>query len=164
MKQSYPRSWSSGFTLIEVMIALVVLGIGIMGIMGMLHWAERGMAMSAKATQALALAEARLQSKQATSWEHLLGDDLNRDGYIDAWMHDDGAGDDVKASDGTYTASLDQDGMHLMWTVEMNGTGPITAIGRVWIEARARYEAIPGQAREIRLRALRANPMYVGSR
>ena|SRR5688572_1199863 len=156
------REWSSGFTLIEVMISLVVLGIGLMGLVGMLQWAERGLAISSKATRALSLAEARLETKQVGPWEHLLSDDLDHDGVPELFMQDDGIKDDVKSADGIFTASLDQDGIHLVWTVELNRMGPLGFAGMAWIEARARYEWIPGQTREIRLRTLRANPKYIG--
>jgi len=153
---------SGGFTLVEVMISLVVLGIGLMGIVGMLQWAERGLAISSKTTHALSLAEARLETKQAGPWEHLLSDDLDHDGVPELLMQDDGIRDDGKSADGIFTASLDQDGIHLVWTVELNRMGPLSSAGMAWIEARARYESIPGQTREVRLRTLRANPKYIG--
>ena len=156
------RNRCGGFTLIEVMMSLVVLGIGLMGVIGMLQWAERGLAISSKATQALSLAEARLETKQAGPWEHLLSDDLDQDGVPELHMQDDGIRDDLKSADGIFTASLDQDGIHLVWTVELNRVGPLASAGMAWIEACARYESIPGQTREIRVRTLRANPIYTG--
>ena len=156
------RNRCGGFTLIEVMMSLVVLGIGLMGVIGMLQWAERGLAISSKATQALSLAEARLETKQAGPWEHLLSDDLDQDGVPELHMQDDGIRDDLKSADGIFTASLDQDGIHLVWTVELNRVGPLASAGMAWIEACARYELIPGQTREIRVLTLRANPIYTG--
>lgn len=100
------------------------------------------------------------ETKQVGPWEYLLSDDLDQDGVPELHMQDDGIRDDLKSSDGIFTASLDQDGIHLVWTVELNRVGPLGSAGMAWIEARARYESIPGQTREIRLRTLRANPKY----
>ena len=154
---------SHGFTLVEVMMSLVVLSIGLMGGIGMLHWAERGLAASAKADRALSLAEVRIETKKVGLWEQLLSDDLDHDGVSDLIMHDDGLGDDSTANDGVYTASPDDNHIHLIWTVELNRVGPLATAGYAWIEAWARYDAGAGWSREIHLRTLRANPRFIGS-
>lgn len=53
-----------GFTLVESMVALVVLSIGVIGTIGMCEWAERGLQRGALTTTALALAESRLEAKR----------------------------------------------------------------------------------------------------
>ncbi len=153
---------SGGFTLVEVMISLVVLSIGLLGAMGMLHWTERSLQQSLRSSRALSLAEARIESKQAGLWEHLLSDDMDHDGVREIAMQDSGLHEDLAAGDGIFTAGLDQDGIHLVWTVEPNRAGPLVSAGMAWIEVRARYETHSGQSQEIRLRTLRANPRYIG--
>jgi prepilin-type N-terminal cleavage/methylation domain-containing protein len=152
----------AGFTLVEVMIALVVLSIGLLGGVGALQWTERSLQHSLRSSRALSLAEARLEAKQAGLWEHLLIDDMDHDGVPDITMQDSGLREDLAGGDGVYTADADQDGVHLWWTVEPNRPGPLVSAGLVWIEVRARYEANPGQWKEVRLRTLRANPRYIG--
>lgn len=156
------KAASGGFTLVEVMIALVVLSIGLLGGVGTLQWTERSLQQSLKSSRALALAEARLEAKQAGLWEHLLTDDIDHDGVPEIAMQDSGLREDLAGGDGVYTGDADQDGIHLVWTVQPNRQGPLVSAGLAWIEVRARYETNPGQSKEIRLRTLRANPRYIG--
>ncbi|WHZ24141.1 MAG: hypothetical protein OJF47_003253 [Nitrospira sp.] len=53
-----------GFTLVESMVALVVLSIGVIGTIGMFESAEHGLRRGALTATALALAESRLESKR----------------------------------------------------------------------------------------------------
>lgn len=154
---------SAGFTLVEVMIAVVVLSIALLGAVGTLQWTERSLTRSLKSTRALSLAEARLEAKQAGLWEYLLIDDLDHDGVSEILMSDTGVREDVAGGDGVYTADTDIDGVHLVWTVEPDRPGPLRSAGTAWIEVRARYEVGQGQWKEIRLRTLRANPYYIGA-
>lgn len=156
------RAFSGGFTLVEVMISLVVLSVGLLGAVGMLQYTERSLRQSLKSTRALSLAEARIEAKQAGLWEHLLLDDINRDGVPETAMQDAGLREDLAGGDGRYTADAEIDGVHLIWTVEPNRRGPLRSAGLAWIEVRARYEIGPGQWNEIRLGTLRANPYYIG--
>ena len=153
---------ATGFTLVESMVALVVLSIGVMGTIGMFEWAERGLQRGALTTTALALAESRLEAKRSLPWEQLLVDDLDQDGTLESSMRDDGLQDDVTNSDGIFTASLTRSNIRLVWTVEFNrGSQPAMA-SLANIEARAVFRTIGGQEKEVRLRTIRANPHYVG--
>jgi hypothetical protein len=146
------------------MMSLVVLSIGLLGAMGMLHWTESSLQQSLRANRALLLAEARIEAKQAGLWEHLLLDDMDHDGAPDIAMQDNGLYEDDTAGDGIFTADTDQDGIRLMWTVEIpNRTGPLSSAGMVWIDVRARYETQAGQLQEVHLRTMRANPRYIGA-
>jgi prepilin-type N-terminal cleavage/methylation domain-containing protein len=157
-------SASEGFTLVEVMMSLVVLSVGLLGAMGMLHWTERSLQQSLRANRALLLAEARIEAKQAGLWEQLLLDDMDYDGAPDIAMQDNGLFEDATAGDGIFTADTDQDGIRLVWTVEIpDQTGPLSSAGMVWIDVRARYEAQAGQLQEVHLRTMRANPRYIGA-
>jgi prepilin-type N-terminal cleavage/methylation domain-containing protein len=152
----------AGFTLVEVMIAVAVLSIGLLGGVSTLHWTDRSLHRSFTASRVLSVVEARLEAKRAGLWEQLLNDDLDNDGIAEIVMQDNGARADLSAGDGLYTGEAEVDGIQLIWTVEPNRAGPLASAGLAWIEVRARYEANPGQWREIRLRTIRANPRYIG--
>lgn len=154
----------AGFSLIEVMMAMVVLAFGILGVMSAFQWSDGGLRLSAAGTRALALAESRLEAKRAAPWEALLVDDLDGDGRPDLSMRDDGAPPDTQAGDGLYTAMVERDGIVLRWTVQPDRTGPIQTWGAVTITARASYQARPGRWQEVTVGTLRANPRYLGKR
>ena len=153
---------AEGFTLVESMVALVVLSIGIIGTIGMCEWAQRGLQRGALTTTALALAESRLEVKRSLPWDQLFADDLDQDGTLESAMRDDGLLDDGTNGDGIFTASLTRSNIRLVWTVELNrGSQPATA-SLATIEARAIFRTLEGQEREVRVRTSRANPRYVG--
>lgn len=152
----------AGFTLVESMVALVVLSIGVIGTIGMFEWAERGLQRGALTTAALALAESRVEAKRSLPWEQLLVDDLDQDGTLESSMRDDGLQDDMANGDGIFTASLTRSNIRLVWTVELNRGNQPAAASLATIEARAIFRTIGGQEKEVRVRTIRANPRYVG--
>jgi len=152
-----------GASFAEVLVAMTLTLIGLVGAMGAFQAAERSLRIGTLATQALALAESRIEAKRAVRWERLLLDDLNHDGVVDLVMHDDGMGGDVEASDGIYSGSWDHDGVHLIWTLTPSRSDSLSASGHVLIEARAIY-AVGESQREVRVGILRANPVFVGIR
>lgn len=151
-----------GASFAEVLVAMTLTLIGLVGAMGAFQAAERSVRTGTLATRALAMAESRVEAKRSVRWDRLLLDDLNHDGVPDLLMHDDGSGGDVTAGDGVYTGSWVQDGVQLAWTVTPSRSGSLSASGHVLIEARAVYEASEGP-REVRIGTLRANPLFVGS-
>lgn len=153
-----------GFSLIEVMIAMVILSIGLLGAMTTFEWADRGIREGITRTRALALAESKLEVKRAVAWNLLLTEDLDSDGLPDATMRDDGVEPDEIAGDRVYTASSDHQGIHLVWTVATHHPGPLAYVGSVAIHVRADYPSASGQRREVRLGTVRANPRFVGLR
>ena len=157
-----PLTTPTGFTLVETMIALVVLSIGVIGTIGMFEWAQEGLERGALTTTALALAESRLEAKRSLPWEQLLVDDVDQDGTLESSMRDDGLQDDAVSSDGIFTGSLVRSHVRVVWTVELNrGSLPANA-SLATIEAKAMFRTKGGQHREVRLRTIRANPHYVG--
>ena len=152
-----------GASFAEVLVAMTLTLIGLVGAMGAFQAAERSFRIGTLATRALAMAESRIEAKRSVRWDRLLLDDLNYDGASDLVMHDDGAGGDVLAGDGVYSGSWDQNGVQLIWTVTPSRSGLLSASGHVLIEARAVYTAGESQ-REGRVGTLRANPTFVGSR
>jgi prepilin-type N-terminal cleavage/methylation domain-containing protein len=156
--------WQTGFSLIEVMIAMVVLAFGILGVMSAFQWSEGGLRLGATATRALALAQSRLEAKRAAPWETLLTDDLDGDGRSELAMRDDGVPPDAQAGDGLYTAMIERDGILLRWTVQSDRSGPVQTWGAVVITARASYRVGTGQWQEVTVGTRRANPRYLGRR
>jgi len=154
----------AGFSLIEVMMAMVVLAFGILGVMAAFRWSDDGVRQGEAGTRALALAESRVEAKRAAPWAALLTDDVNGDGQPEIAMRDDGQFPDRQADDGRYTAATERDGIVLQWTVQPDRAGPVRTWGSVSITATARYRVGQGQWRDITVGTLRANPRYVGLR
>lgn len=159
-----PSSRQAGFSLVEVMVAMIILAVGILGVMGSFQWADQGLLHGVNGMRALAMAESRLEAKRVMRWGGLLTDDVDGDGFAEITMRDDGTRGDERAGDGTYTASLDQENIHMAWTVQPDRPGILHDVGSVVIKARARYQVGPGQWREIEIGTLRANPNYIGMR
>jgi hypothetical protein len=152
-----------GASFAEVLVAMTLTMIGLVGAMGAFQAAERSLRTGTLSTRALAMAESRIEAKRSTRWDRLLLDDLNHDGVPDLVMRDDGTGGDVLAGDGVYSGSWNQDGVQLVWMVTPSRAGLLSASGHALIEARAVYASSEGQ-REVRVGTLRANPVFVGSR
>ena len=152
-----------GASFAEVLVAMTLTLIGLVGAMGAFQAAEQSIRVGTLATRALAMAESRIEAKRSVRWDRLLLDDLNHDGASDLVMHDDGAAGDVLAGDGVYSGSWEQDGVRLIWTVTPSRTGSLSDSGHVLIEARAIYAAGESQ-REERVGTLQANPLFVGGR
>jgi prepilin-type N-terminal cleavage/methylation domain-containing protein len=151
-----------GFSLIEVMMAMVVLAFGILGVMSAFQWSDDGIRRGEAGTRALALAESRLEAKRAAPWNALLTDDLDGDGHMEVAMRDDGQSPDAQAGDGFYTAMVEREGILLRWTVRPDHPGPLQVWGSAVITASARYQAGQGRWHVVTVGTLRANPRYLG--
>ena len=84
----------AGATFSEVIVAMALTSVGVIGAMGAFEAAAKSLGRDALAARALSMAESRLEAKRAAPWGQLLGDDLDHDGVMDVPMHDDGAGGD----------------------------------------------------------------------
>ena len=157
------NSNNKGFSLIEVMVAMVISGVALMGTMGAVELSSRHVQQGSLSTKALALAQARLEVKRSARWQALLEDDLDHDGVPEIIMKDDGQASDLVAGDGIYTASQERDGVTLVWSIEVDRPGPLSTAGMVAIRATASYVG-PGGQKEVRVGTLRANPSFVGQR
>lgn len=155
------RRAHEGFTFAEVMVAMAITSIALMGAVATFHVAEQWFRQGQLASRALAMAESRIEAKRSARWDRLLLDDLNHDGRPDLTMRDDGQGGDVHAGDGVYSGSWDEDGIHLTWTVTLSRPGALSTSGSVLLEATASYVTDRGP-HEIRISTLRANPTFVG--
>ena len=152
----------TGATFSEVLVAMALTSIGVLGAMGAFLAADQTIGRDVLATRALAMTEARLEAKRAASWDQLLVDDLDHDGLPEMTMHDDGTQGDRTAGDGVYSAIWEQHGVTLIWTVSSGHPAGLANSGSVVIESRSVYQSSTGE-REIRLATLRANPAFVGT-
>lgn len=155
MAQAKQLSQRDGFTLVEVMVATVIAGIGIVAGFGMLAWAEQGRHIGARATQATALASSRLELLRVRPWDQLLTNNA-QDGSVSRVV--DGGGSLV-----TFSAEEDRDGIHLNWTVQLSDARGLARSSHAWIRVTASYRTIQGRTREVAVVALRGNPRFVGS-
>lgn len=153
-----------GFSLIEVMVAMVITAFGLLGAMALFQIADHGLRDGGQGLRALALAQSRLEAKRVAPWNRLLLDDLNADGIVDVTMRDDGTQGDLQGGDGTYTGMAEQAGILLSWTLRPDRGGSLERAGAVIVEAKAAYRLPSGRTRTVALAMLRANPNYVGER
>lgn len=154
----------NGFSLVEVMVAMMISGIALMGALSAVEVSSRHVQQGGLSNKALELAQARLEVKRSVRWQSLLEDDLDRDGIPETFMADDGQGHDRTAGDGIYTAMYERDGVTVVWTIEGERPGPLSASGMVTIRAVASYPGLRGQQREVHVATIRANPGFVGQR
>ena len=150
-----------GFSLIEVMVAMVILAFSVLGVTSMFQWSNEGLVDGAKGARALALAEGRVEVKRIGPWEALLTDDLDADGVAELRMRDDGTQGDAVAGDGIYSGLSEHDGIRLIWTIQPMPSGPLESTEMVLIKALATYQ-IGGRSRLMETGTLRVNPVYVG--
>jgi prepilin-type N-terminal cleavage/methylation domain-containing protein len=153
----------NGFSLIEVMIAMVISGIAFMGAIGAVQISSEQTRQGALSSRALELAQTRLEVKHSVRWPHLLEDDLDGDGIPETMMKDDGQIPDAMADDGIYTAMLERNGITVVWSVEPDRPGPLASVGMVAIRAVSSYVG-QGEQKEVLVGTLRANPAFVGQR
>lgn len=154
----------NGFSLVEVMVAIMISGIALIGTLGAVEISSRYAQLGVLSTKALELAQGRLEVKRSVQWQSLLEDDLDHDGIPETFMADNGEDSDRTAGDGIYTAMYERDGVRVVWTIEGDGPGPISAAGLVTIRAVASYPGLGGQKKDVQLATLRTNPNFVGQR
>ncbi|MEK9140763.1 MAG: prepilin-type N-terminal cleavage/methylation domain-containing protein [Nitrospirota bacterium] len=155
---------NDGFSLIEVMVAMVIAGVALMGTLGAVEVSSRHVQQGGLNSKAIELAQARLEAKRSVGWQLLLEDDLDRDGTPETLMADDGQGADRLAGDGIHTAMSERDGVTVVWTIEAERPGSLRSAAMVMIRAVATYPGINGHKREVQMATIRANPNFVGQR
>ncbi|MBH0202027.1 MAG: prepilin-type N-terminal cleavage/methylation domain-containing protein [Nitrospira sp.] len=155
---------NDGFSLIEVMVAMVIAGVALMGTLGAVDISSRHVQQGGLKGKAMELAQARLEVKRSIRWEALLEDDLDRDGAPETFMADDGQGFDITAGDGIYAAGFERDGVTVVWTIEAERPGTLRSAALVRIRAGASYSGLNGNKREVQVATIRSNPNFVGQR
>ena len=153
-----------GFSLIEMMVAMVVTAFGLLGAMALFQIADHGLRDGGQGLRALAMVQSRLEAKRVAPWSLLLQDDLNGDGVVDVVMRDDGTQGDAHGGDGIYTGTSEQGGLSLTWTLRPDRGGSWAQSGAVIVEAMATYRLPSGRKRTVSLASIKANPNYVGER
>lgn len=153
-----------GFSLVEVMVAMVIAGVALMGTLGAVEVASRHIQQGGLNSKAIELAQARLEAKRSIRWQSLLEDDLDRDGVPETFMTDDGQGSDITAGDGIYTAMYERDGVTVVWMIEAERSTPLRSVAMVMIRSIASYPGPNGHKKEVQTATIRANPNFVGER
>ncbi len=153
---------NDGFSLIEVMVAMVISGVALMGTLGAVEISSRHVQQGSLNSKATELVQARLEAKRSVRWQSLLEDDLDRDGVPETLMVDNGQGYDVTAGDGIYTAIHEHEGVTVVWMIETRRPGPLSSTAMVMIRAMASYVGLNGVKRDVQMATIRANPNFVG--
>jgi prepilin-type N-terminal cleavage/methylation domain-containing protein len=116
---------NDGFSLIEVMVAMMISGVALMGTLGAVEVSSRHIQQGVLKSKAIEFAQARLEAKRSVHWQSLLEDDLDHDGTPETLMTDDGQGSDITAGDGVYTAGYERNGVTVVWTIEAERQRPL---------------------------------------
>jgi prepilin-type N-terminal cleavage/methylation domain-containing protein len=155
---------NDGFSLVEVMVAMVISGVALLGTLGAVEVSSRHVQQGGLTSKAVELAQTRLEAKRSVRWQSLLEDDLDRNGTPETLLADDGQGSDITAGDGIYTAMYERDGVTVVWTIEADRPGPLRSAAMVMIRAVASYSGLNGNKRAVQVATIRANPNFVGQR
>jgi len=148
-----------GMSLVEPLVAMVVLSLSLLGSVSMFALAQDGIAVGARKLQAMALAETRLERLRAAVYHTLLTADLDGDGVVDVRLKDSGSEGDAVADDGEYTARQTINGIIVTWTVRPDR--PSLANSRTaTITVTAAWSDQAGRLRMVRLGMWRANPVF----
>ena len=75
----------SGMSLVEPLVAMVVISISLLGSVGMFATAQDGISGSAKSLEARALAESRMERLRALPYGSLLGGEQRVNGIVLTW-------------------------------------------------------------------------------
>ena len=137
----------SGVSLVEPLVAMVVLSLSLLGSVGMFAAAQDGISGGAKSLEALALAESRMERLRALPYRNLLSSGLDGDAV---------------AGDGEYTARRTVDGIVLTWSVRPDQPNLADSRG-AQIRVSAEWSGRGGQPRKIRLGMRKANPVFSGA-
>jgi type II secretory pathway pseudopilin PulG len=82
------RSWvfsESGMSLVEPLVAMVVISFSLLGSVGMFAAAQDGISGSAKSLEAMALAESRMERLRALPYRSLLSGNQTVNGIVLTW-------------------------------------------------------------------------------
>lgn len=137
----------SGVSLVEPLVAMVVISFSLLGSVGMFAAAQEGISGSAKSLEAMALAESRMERLRALPYRNLLSSRLD--------------GDEA-AGDGEYTSRQTVDGIVVTWSVRPDRPNLADSRGAL-IRVSAEWSGRGGQPRKIRLGMRKANPVFSGA-
>src|SRR5207247_3356192 len=106
-----------GMSLVEPLVAMVVLSFSLLGSVSMFALAQEGRTEGARTLEAVALAETRLERLRAAAYHTLLTASLHRDGVVEGRLQDSGNEEDAVTGAGEYSAHQTLDGIIVTWTV-----------------------------------------------
>src|SRR5207247_10913963 len=92
-----------GMSLVEPLVAMVVLSFSLLGSVSMFALAQDGITVGARKLQAMALAETRSERLRVAAYHTLLTAELHGDGVVDVGLKDSGREVDDVDDDGEYT-------------------------------------------------------------
>src|SRR3989442_12135028 len=92
-----------GMSLVEPLVAMVVLSFSLLGSVSMFALAQDGITVGARKLQAMALAETRIERLRVADYHTLLTAGLDGDGIVDVGLKDSGSEGEVVAVEGGYT-------------------------------------------------------------
>ena len=150
-----------GMSMVEPLVAMVVLSVSLLGSVSMLALAQDGIAGGARKLEALALAESRLERLRAVPYQSLLKADPDGDGLVVGRLKDSGREVYAVAGDGEYTARQTINGVMVTWTVRPDR--PSLAHSRTaTLTVTAAWSDQGGRRHMVRLGMRRANPVFSG--
>ena len=129
-----------GVSLVEPMVAMVVLSFSLLGSVSMFALAQDGITGGARRLQAMALAETRLERLRAAAYHTLLTADLDGDGVVDRQTIN---------------------GISVTWTVRPDRPSLVNS-QTAMITVTASWSDQAGRRRMVRLGMRRANPIFSG--
>ena len=127
MNQNVPRFDKSGFSLVETVIATLVVGIGIAGVTGLVFWMVRANGWGGNMTTALTLGQDRLEGFRTTSYGQIT----------------DGS-DTVGPFMRTWTITNNTSNRHKIVELEVGWIRPNDAVSKVVMQSLTSNPAVPG--------------------
>jgi len=150
-----------GMSMVEPLVAMVVLSFSLLGSVSMLALAQDGIAGGGRKLEAIALAESRLERLKAVPYQSLLKADLGGDGWLEVRLKDSGSAGDAVAGDGGYTARQAINGVMVTWAVRPDRPS-LANSPMATITVTAAWSDQGGRRRTVRLGMRRANPVFSG--
>jgi type II secretory pathway component PulJ len=146
-----------GMSLVEPLVAMVVLSLSLLGSVSMLAVAQDGIAGGARKLEAIALAESRMERLRAVPYQSLLKADLDGEGLVAGRLKDSGS--EGVAVDGEYTARQTINEVMVTWTVRPDRPS-LSNSRMVTMTVTAAWSDRGGRPRTVRLGMRRANPVF----
>src|SRR2546428_8900554 len=106
-----------GMSLVEPLVAMVVLSFSLLGSVSMFALAQDGITVGARKLQAMALAETRIERLRVAAYHTLLTADMDGDGVVDVGLKDSGSEGEPVADDAEYTTRQASNGIIVTWSV-----------------------------------------------
>ena len=148
------RSCEEGFSLVEAMVAVVLLSTVLMGVLAMFMQIQTGVSAAEHTLDMAALAETRMETLRHMPYHSLLAPDFDGDGEADVLLVDDGGG--------VFRGRQIINGILLTWTICPDL--PLLANSpAVTVKVTAERVDPRGLRRAIQFGMRRANPGYSGA-